>query len=130
MLNEIIKRLYAPTHEDDWILAETDRGFYELRMGGFAAIARFDRKNYEVIHEFPVSVRIEEAYTDEDSVYFHLNNGDYLLHHPGFNIDADGVLSAAFQIYSDAEIEADVGGPLHQDPDFRKLQIDRKGSSQ
>ena len=129
MLNEGIKKIYAPIRDDDWFLAETDRGFYELRMGGFKAIAHFDSINYEVSYEFPDNVIIEEAHTDDEDLYFRLSNNEYLLHRPGFFIDADGALSTAVQIYSRDEIEQDFGESFNQDPDIRKLKTDPQGNS-
>lgn len=127
-MNEMIKKIYSPLHKGDWLLVETDRGFYELRMGGFTAVSNFNSRNYEVTYEFSDNVIIEEAHTDEEALYFRLSNNQYLVH-DFTNIDADGNTSASASILSKNMIEDDFGESFSKDSDFRKLKIDSHGNS-
>jgi hypothetical protein len=128
MLNEIIKNIYSPLHESDWIIAETDRAFYELRMGGFKETSQFNSRNYKITYEFSEKVIIEEAYTDEEALYFRLSNNQYLIHNFA-NIDADGKTSANAALFSQDLIEEDYGVSFSRYPGFRKLTSGSEGNS-
>jgi hypothetical protein len=128
MINEIIKRIYHPIDRDDWVVIETDRSFYELRMGGYKTVPRFAKDTHRVSHEFPDDVVIEKAYTDDENVYLCLSNGEVLYH--GFTqIDSNGELSEMVRIIPAVEFQRTYGSSYFSQPGFHKLQTDSKGNS-
>lgn len=128
MINEAIRKLYYPIHEDDWVVIETDHAFYELRMGGYRVTTSFERGTHKVTHEFSGSVVIEEVFTDDESLYFRLSNEEYLLH-SFTHLDASGEMSASVRILTKDEFYEAYGEPFLLDPSLRKLRTDGQGNS-
>jgi hypothetical protein len=133
MINEVIKKVYYPLHQDEWVIVETDNAFYELRLGGYSKTIRFESRNYKVVHKFSDNVIIEEAYTDEEFVYFLLSNVQYLTH--GFTqynmaFTAEEVdSSASVRIFSRDQFHEEYGDTFSLDPVIRKLKTDHQGNS-
>lgn len=121
MTGETIRRVLYPAREDGWILLETDRGFYELRRGGYAPAALVDPSGYEA-NECPDGLVVDRIYTDGHDLYIILSTGHVLIH--GFSIiDSEGVVHPGVELIPPEVFREDYGAKFpEEDPDMRKLE--------
>jgi hypothetical protein len=128
MINETIQRICVP-NEDTWIVIETDRQVYELRVGGYLSTPSIDPARYPRCEQFPSGITIKSAHTDGENLYIALSNGEYLVH--GFhNISAEGETSALIRRNTSNEFLENYGEAFFDDPDIHELRTNSEGNSE
>ncbi len=128
MINEEIKCVYYPVREDGWFIVETGRALYELRLGGYRAIARFEEGSYRVVNRFDAGISVMAAFTDDESLYLVLSNGEHLCH--GFtSINTFGDMSASVQMLTRDQFYRIYGDSFFSEHGVRQLKTDPQGNS-
>lgn len=76
MIGELIKTILIPKLEDEWVLIQTDRGLYSLRLGGFRKEPPLeDIDNYELLPCPYKNNKIESILSDDEWVYYITDQG-------------------------------------------------------
>lgn len=76
MKGEIVQNIYKPENDAEWVVIETDKGLYSMRLGGFKKEMDIQILNNHTTLVFPYKGKeIEEVLTDEEWVYLVLAEG-------------------------------------------------------
>jgi|GEM_PF-4996520 len=106
MTGQIFKFIWDKETKDDWFVVETDKEFYELRLGGINKIENF---KYTRTIDLPFKdVQIKRVLSDNFTVIIELGNGQCIIHSDTF-LHEDGLID--FEIRTiDKEIIKKDGG--------------------
>ena len=87
-----IERILIPKNDSNWIILCIQSHPYELRLGGMQKIS-FSEINYKFYESHDGEVlgkRVANILTNDESLYFLLDDGDLLIHTPSATIDGKG----------------------------------------
>ena len=98
---QVIKKLYRSSQSDNWALLETDKAIYELRLGGLRRTVERRSDNY-VVDLLIADREIIDVLTDNFSLYFELDNGQFLMHSDTW-IDGEGNTNFEVKLISEHE---------------------------
>jgi hypothetical protein len=106
MIGEYFISIHEPEKDDTWFILQTDKGYYELRMGG---IALTPKPSFAPTIEVPFkTAQISRILTDNFEVYIELDNG-FCISHSDTWIDSNGQTSFAINFYDAQTYIADRG---------------------
>ena len=106
MTGHIFKTIREPDSLEDWFVLETDKGYYELRLGG---LNKVKNKTANKVLSLPFSnIRIARVLTDNFAVAIELDNAQYIVHSDTF-ITSDGETSFEIKVVDKEIIENDDG---------------------
>ncbi len=104
MTGQLFRSIRDRENENDWFIVETDKGFYELRLGGINKIESC-KSNRMLLLEFR-EVKIIRVLTDDFTVVIELANGQCIEHSDTF-IYGDGLLTFEISVVGKDVIEKD-----------------------
>ena len=90
MKGERIKSVLVPKSDDSWIIIQTDKQSYFLKLGGVTNADQFDLTEYDNTYLPIINKIIAEAYTDDFLILIETLDGDGLKHSPYYSIDSEG----------------------------------------
>ncbi len=105
MKGEIIKNIYNPQGNEEWVLIETNKNIYSMRLGGFKIENDLNLNNYTSIDMPFKSDIINDIYTDEECVYLRLDSGNVIA--SGWVTELFGDMELGIKFTNVAEYEAD-----------------------
>ena len=98
---QVIKGLYRGSQVNNWVLLETDRATFELRLGGLNTTTENRAKEFKL--DLPViDKRIRKVKTDDFSLYIELENGECLILSDTW-IDEDGNIDFEIRLVSKSD---------------------------
>jgi hypothetical protein len=89
MQGELIEKILIPKR-DDWIVLQTDKSLYQLKLGGVSKSERIERSEYQIANFPLIGKTIASAYTDDFIILIETADGDGLNHSPNASINGDG----------------------------------------
>jgi hypothetical protein len=92
MQGELIESILIPKRED-WIVLQTNKGLYYLRLGGVSKAEQIERLEYHTANFPLIGKTIAKVYTDDFLILIETADGDGLKHSPDASIDSDGETS-------------------------------------
>jgi hypothetical protein len=116
MQGELIEHILIPKRED-WIILQTDKELYQLRLGGISKAEQIERSEYDVANFPVISKTIARAYTDDFLILIETADGDGLMHSPDASISGDGETSFGISYLSKdkfQEVKQDYGDLLFE----------------
>ena len=106
MTGQIFISIRNPESENDWFIVETDKGFYELRLGGIKKVENC--KSTRTV-DLPFSdVQIKQVLSDDFAVIIELDNGQCIIHSDTY-LDGDGLTAFEIRTVDKDAIEKDGG---------------------
>ena len=92
MQGELIKNILI-SKDGSWIILQTDKELYSLRLGGFKKTEKNNLFEYDMI-KFPlIGKPISKVYTDDFLILIETTEGDALKHAPDASINSKGETS-------------------------------------
>ena len=108
MKGETALNIYKPENGAEWVLIETDKGLYSMRLGGFKKEMNAEILNNHIKLQFPYKGKVvQEVFTDEEWVYITLSEG---------GIIASGWINVNFS--GDMELGVTFKNITEYEPDF------------
>ncbi len=92
MQGELIECILIPKRED-WIVLQTNKELYQLRLGGVSKAEQIEQSEYDVANFPLIGKEIARAHTDDFLILIETVDGDGLKHSPDASIDGDGETS-------------------------------------
>lgn len=125
MIGEIIKTVLIPKNESDWVLIQTNNGFYSFRLGGFRFECQIDNVEKYKTLDCPYSNEpIKEVYTDDEWVYLLVGENGVIIS-GWINIDSDGEMNLGIKFSNRNEFEYD----FFESEDLYQLTLNSDGWS-
>tara|TARA_Y100001934_G_C11863873_1_gene545461 strand:- start:62 stop:412 length:351 start_codon:yes stop_codon:yes gene_type:complete len=116
----VIKGLYSSSKEDNWVLLETNRATFELRLGGL--ISTTEKRSNEFAFDLPVIDKtIKTVKTDDFALYFELENGECLIHSDSW-VDGDGNTDFEVRLVSKSDFELEREEWYDSDTDLKEIK--------
>ncbi len=76
-----------------WIVLQTDRAYYSLKLGGYSEAGQIERSQYNIAN-FPLTGKtIARIYTDDFLIIIETTEEDTLKYSPDISINSDGETS-------------------------------------
>ncbi|MAB47796.1 MAG: hypothetical protein CMC05_04110 [Flavobacteriaceae bacterium] len=117
---QVIKGLYSSSKEDNWVLLETNRATFELRLGGL--ISTTEKRSNEFAFDLPVIDKtIKTVKTDDFALYFELENGECLIHSDSW-VDGDGNTDFEVRLVSKSDFELEREEWYDSDTDLKEIK--------
>ena len=116
MQGELIESILIPKR-DDWLVLQTDKELYHLRLGGFSKAEQIDRSEYRIANFPVIGKTIARVYTDNFLMLIETADGDALNHSPDASINSDGETSFGISYLSKdqcQEMKQDFGDLLFE----------------
>ena len=92
MQGELIESILIPKRVG-WIILQTNKELYQLRLGGVSKAEQIERSEYDVANFPLIGKTIVRTYTDDFLILIETADGDGLKHSPDASMNSDGETS-------------------------------------
>lgn len=128
MKGEIIQNIYNPQSDEEWVLIETNKTLYSMRLGGFKVENNIHLCNSDSHWEkitIPFNpTEIKNVYTDDEWVYLILDCGN-IVAFGWVGIEIFGDMELGIKFTNITEYESD----FFESSSLYKLTVDSDGWS-